>query len=187
MFSKSWEKTKEYFWFLVISVVVLSLITGIFADVKVVGYMVRIFALLAFSSVVLAIIHDKKPRFNDLTKHFAHYRKPLKMLIISIIVYLATLVGLFLFILPGIYLGIRFMFYPYYVLEHEHKTVFQSIKEIFAITKGNFWNLFLLAIGIIAINFLGVLALGVGIFVTLPITAIATGYAYKTLTPHVRR
>ncbi len=184
---KGWEKTKEHAWFLLLSMVILLVIMGIFNDVPILSYIVNTFVTLAFSSVILTIIHNKTPKFHDLTKYFATYKKPLRILVLSVIIYLITLVGLLLLVLPGIYLAIRFMFYPYYVIEHEHKTIAESLKEIFAITEGNFWNLFLFGVVAAVLNLLGLLALGVGFLVTLPVTALACGYIYKTLTPHYKR
>ncbi|MDQ5962432.1 MAG: hypothetical protein QG653_239 [Patescibacteria group bacterium] len=187
IFSKSWEKTKDHVWFLVLSVLIFLGITSIFQEVFLIGYIVKVFVLLSLSSVVLTIVHDRKPKIHDLTKYFANYKKPLRMLIISIIVHTLTILGLFLFIIPGIYIGIRFMFYQYYVLEHEHKTIGESLQEIFSMTEGNFWKLFLFSVVALFVNFLGILALGVGFLITFPITLLASGYIYKTITPHYKR
>jgi uncharacterized membrane protein len=185
--SKGWAKTKEHAWFLLLTIILFLVVMSIFNHIPILGYVINTFVTLAFSSVVLAIIHDKKPKFHDITKYFATYHKPLRMLVISILVYCATVIGLVLLVVPGIYIAVRFMFYPYYILEHEHKTIEQSLREIFAITKGHAWKLFLFCITVGILNLLGLLALGVGFLVTLPVTTLAAGYIYKTLTPHYKR
>jgi hypothetical protein len=55
------------------------------------------------------------------------------------------------------------------------------MKESWRITKGHKWQLALLFLALLGINLLGVLALVVGVFVSVPITLIAFAHAYRTL------
>ena len=56
-----------------------------------------------------------------------------------------------------------------------------AMKESWRITKGHKWQLVLLFLALLGINLLGILALVVGIFVTVPITMLAFAHAYRTL------
>ncbi len=99
----------------------------------------------------------------------------------SILTGAATILGLILFIVPGIILGIVFGFSQYIVLEKELSPV-AALRESALRTKGNRWNLFLLGLALLGINILGACALLVGLIVTIPISTIAVIHAYRTLT-----
>lgn len=55
------------------------------------------------------------------------------------------------------------------------------MKESWRITKGHKWQLLLLFLALLLVNLLGLLALFVGIFVSVPITMLAFAHAYRTL------
>jgi uncharacterized membrane protein len=50
-----------------------------------------------------------------------------------------------------------------------------------ALTKGNRWKLFQLSLALLLLNILGLLALLVGLFVTIPVSFIAMVHAYRAL------
>jgi len=56
-----------------------------------------------------------------------------------------------------------------------------SLKESWRITKGSKWELFILIIVLAVLNLLGAIALLIGLFITIPVTALATVHAYRTL------
>lgn len=186
-FEAAWGKTKKHLWFLMVVTLLYGIVVALFKDSFILKQVFGALAIVSLSTVMLAIAHDKQPRYKDLTKHFASYKKPVDMLVMWILVSIFTFLGFMLLVLPGIYIAVRLMFFPYYVIEHEHKTVYESLSEIFAITSGNFWNLFLFVVLAIAVNVLGALALGVGLLVTFPLTVLAGTYIYKQLTPHYKR
>jgi hypothetical protein len=96
---------------------------------------------------------------------------------------LATLViiaGFILLVVPGVIAAVGPGFVPFLLVDRPIGPV-DSLKESWRITKGNKWQLFLLGLGLVALNFVGVLALVVGIFVTVPITFLAFAHAYRTL------
>ncbi len=92
----------------------------------------------------------------------------------------ATIIGLLLFIIPGIIIGIIVGFSLYIVIDKELAPI-DAIRESAKITKGNRWNLFLLGLAIFGINIVGFCLLLVGLFITLPISAIAVVHAYRVL------
>ena len=93
---------------------------------------------------------------------------------------IAIAIGFLLLIVPGIILSLGLSFVPYLVVERGLSPI-EAMKESWRITKGHKWELALLFLALVGINLLGVLALGIGIFVALPITIIAFAHAYRTL------
>jgi uncharacterized membrane protein len=98
----------------------------------------------------------------------------------SILAGAATVLGLILFIVPGIIVGIMFGFAQYLVIE-KNLDPMTALRESAELTKGNRWNLFLLGIALLGINILGFCALLVGLFVTLPVSTLAVIHAYRLL------
>lgn len=90
------------------------------------------------------------------------------------------LIGLVLLIVPGIIAGIMLMFVGYAVIEEKLGPI-DALKKSVALTKGNRWKLFQLALLTLGLNILGFLALLVGLFVTVPVSFLMMVHAYRTL------
>ncbi len=103
-----------------------------------------------------------------------------KYFLAFIIYILAVGFGLFLFIIPGIYISLRLWFFDYFLVDEECGAV-ESLKKSFGATKGNVLKLllFLLIAGLV--NLVGALVLLVGLFVTIPLTILATAFVYKEI------
>jgi uncharacterized membrane protein len=93
---------------------------------------------------------------------------------------LAIFVGFLLLIVPGIIAAVGLGFAPYLVIDRG-KWPIEALKECWRITKGHKWQLFLLGLVILGINVLGVLALVVGLLVSIPVSWLAITHAYRTL------
>lgn len=98
----------------------------------------------------------------------------------SVLSAILIVLGLILLIVPGIFLAILLMFVGYLVIERGLAPV-AALKHSAALTKGNRWQLLGLGAAIIGINILGLLALLVGLFVTVPVSFLAVTHAYRVL------
>jgi hypothetical protein len=98
----------------------------------------------------------------------------------SILVSLAVVIGMLLLIIPGIILGLMFMFATYIVIDRGVGPI-EAVKESSRITKGYKWSLFGFSLLLLLLNLLGLLALGVGLLVTVPVTWLAVANAYRVL------
>ncbi|MBP6948907.1 MAG: hypothetical protein KBC41_03540 [Candidatus Pacebacteria bacterium] len=97
---------------------------------------------------------------------------------------LAILIGTALLIIPGVYVMICFKFYPYVLLENEHMSILEIIKHTRKLTCCVFWKLFAFLIILLALNILGLLAFGVGLFLTVPVSLFAFAHLYRKLEVH---
>jgi hypothetical protein len=104
----------------------------------------------------------------------------LSFLIAYILTVLAIAVGFLLLIIPGFIVAMGLAFVPYLVVDRGLGPI-EAMKESWRITKGHKWRLFLLFLALLGINLLGVLALIVGVFVSMPVTMISFEHAYRTL------
>ena len=99
-----------------------------------------------------------------------------------ILTVIAVVLGFLVLVVPGIILAIGLSFVPYLVVDRGLGPI-EALKESWRITKGHKWQLLLLFLALVGINLLGVLALIVGIFVTVPITMLAFAHAYRRSPP----
>ena len=91
-----------------------------------------------------------------------------------------VIIGLFALIIPGIYLFIRFFFATYAVIDKKVDPI-EALAFSGKITNNNLLKLSLFVLSIIGINVIGVLSLGIGLFLTLPISILAIIHVYRVL------
>lgn len=145
--------------------------------VSTIGAVLGTIVSLGLIKISLNFCDNLKSKIADI---FSQYRLFFKYLLASILYYLAVLVGSILLITPGIYLAIRLKFYDYFIVDRR-SGIIESLKKSWLITQGSVWNLFLFRLLLGLINLLGLLALMVGLFATLPITMVATAFVYRKL------
>jgi uncharacterized membrane protein len=183
-----WQKSKEHMelvLFATLLVLAVGSLTGGAGDHK--GFSVSLLGILAvIFSIIIRIgyikiflrIHDgQTPKFVEI---FEEYRTFWRFLGTSILTCLAVLGGLILLIIPGIFWAVRFSLSPLIIVDGKMGPVV-AMKESYHITKGHFWKLlgFWIVVGLV--NLLGLICLGVGLIVTVPVTTLASVYAYRSL------
>lgn len=140
-------------------------------------WLVQVLIQLGTTRISLKI-HDGQPaQFSDLFSGMPYF---LNYLAASILYFLMCAVGLLLLVIPGIYLGMRFQFYGYFVVDLGSGPI-EALKRSAKITEGSMLKLFLMAVILAAINFVGALLLLLGLFVTVPISVMAMAYVYRRL------
>lgn len=127
-------------------------------------------------NICLKLTDGKKPNIKDIF----YTKKLFNFILASIVRNLIIIAGLILFIIPGIIFSIKLQYSEYLIVDKKLDAV-SSIKDSWKMTKGVKWNLFLFAILLGLINVLGILALLVGLLITVPLTFIANTYVYRKL------
>ena len=176
-----WNTFKQHAWFLTALTFLYFLITMIVTDISVVRDIISMLMSIALTAVTLKLVDGHSPHYKDLLTPFKTYKVTLHYFLASILYMLIVLVGLILLILPGVYLLVRLQFFTYLLVEHENMGVIESLKKSMEMTKGKFWSLFGFGLVFILINILGLIALGIGLFVTIPVTCIAYAMMYRKL------
>lgn len=133
---------------------------------------------MALYRISLQIVDGKKPTwhnvFEDFNKFFNYYFG-------SLFYGICVGIGLLLLIVPGVYLSLKWLFWPLNVVDKGMGPI-ESLKESSKQTEGIKWDLLGLFIVTILINVLGVLCLLIGMFVALPVTMIAWAHIYRKIT-----
>lgn len=127
--------------------------------------------------ITLELYDQKKPHYKDILipKQYLF-----RYLIAKIAYALVVLVGFILLIVPGIIWGIKYTFVRYLIVD-KGLSIKEAFRESSKITSGSKWNIFWLRLLMTLINILGLLALGVGLLLSIPVTIMAYAYMYRKL------
>jgi uncharacterized membrane protein len=195
-----WETLKENLgFFLIVGAILLiiSIVPGIAKEiykktdsgstkiiVNTISLLFQIVAMLlelGLIKITLDLFNKKKVKVADL---FSQYPIFFKYLVGSIIYTVIIVIGSILFIVPGIIWGIKFRFFPYFIVEGSG--IVESFKKSAQITQGSKWDLFIFGLITVLVALVGVLALFIGILITTPIIMMASVFVYMKLKKEAR-
>jgi len=191
-----WETFKRRPWFFIGSTVVILLasvlvdaftggldavITGSPDDPSVVGTVINLAlgTLIGMGATAFYLAARDNPDTVDLSALW-HPKPFWKYLGASILLGLAVGIGLVLLIMPGVIFGLMFMFSTFLVIDRELGPI-EALKESNRITHGHKWRLLGFSVVLVLINLLGLIALVVGLLVTIPVSSLAFTHAYRAL------
>ncbi len=140
-------------------------------------YVSTIVISMGLVKIALKFYDNEKGKFSDL---FSQYRLFFNYLFALILYALIIWGGTLLLIIPGIIWGIKVWFFDYLVVDKKLGPI-KALKKSSAITKGFKWDLLGFFFVAFVINLLGVLFLLIGLFVTIPVTMMATVFVYRKL------
>ena len=186
---KNFKLVKENFWFFL--KLVLLYIIIIFGPALILSKFVKsqflsqiiliiIYSLIEIGVIIISLQIVKEKKFS-LKKLFNGYLYLPSYLGAWILYFLICLGGIFLLIFPGVIWGIKFVFYPYLIVDKKLKAI-EALKESAKLTEGFKWDIFGFAIVVSIINILGILLFLIGIFWTLPLVWLSWANLYVILT-----
>ncbi len=100
--------------------------------------------------------------------------------IVTILFGLITGVGFLLFIIPGIILALKYLFYQIIVVDEKTQAI-EALKRSGQLTDGAKWQLFLFLVILYVLNIAGALCFVIGLLFTVPMTIFAMLYIYNEL------
>lgn len=100
--------------------------------------------------------------------------------ILGIVKSLMIIAGFFLFVVPGVYLAIRWMFAELLVIDQGMRPL-EALRASSVMTKGIMWKLFAFSLVAIALIAVGFLAFGIGAVVASIVIMFATIKIYKDI------
>lgn len=136
-----------------------------------------IFLLLGLTRIALNIVSGREFSIGML---FGGGKKLLPAIGATILYSLMVGVGFMLFIVPGVYLALRFGFYRTAMVDRD-LGVFESFHYSSALTTNNRFSLFVLALLTILIIVTGIIALCVGLIFAIPVAFLSWVVAYRWL------
>ena len=139
-----------------------------------------IVSYLIQAAYVRGALHETdgiKPAFGS----FFQFDNVAAVIIASVIVGLATTIGFVLLIIPGLVIMFLTWWTLPFVIDRNEDPI-AAIKSSVRAISSNVGTLLLLALAVVGLNLVGLLLCGLGLFVSVPVTIIASTYAYRVTT-----
>jgi len=178
IFSRSWEVFKANMGLVFGVLAVQILVTMISAIIPIIGPLLIGGPLGAGVYFVLVrLVRDEEVVVRDMFDGFKEFGRTLGVYWLYSIV---VMVGMILFVVPGLILAIGLMPAMYLVLDSNYG-VGDTLQESWEMTKGHKWSLFVLSLAIMGIIILGVLAFLVGAIFAIAFAYVVMAAAYDEL------
>jgi uncharacterized membrane protein len=145
---------------------------------NVIAWAIAAFVQAGLIDMALKVARGVRPSFADA---FGGGRWFLRVFVVNLLTNLVTLIGLLLFVIPGIIVWVGLMLAPYFVVDQDLGPI-ESMTTSWEASKGQKGDLFLLFLLSILLVVIGFCALGVGLFVAMPVMNLATCVAYLSIT-----
>ncbi len=149
-----------------------------FSPADIVGLLGGAVVGLAFTTLSLKVVDGKKVSFPDI---FSSPGLLLRFVLVSVVYTVLTTIGFLLLVVPGIIILTRFIFAGYYVVD-KNASFIDAFKKSWAVTRGKTIKLIFFQIYLLALLILGVITLGVGLLIAIPVISIALAYVYRKIT-----
>ncbi len=191
-FKTGWAKLREHWMFLIGAYLLVLFVSGLFSYLSenpyreiqptsgllsLIGLVLRIWLNFNFLVITIRIFDGVKPEWSEL---FVWREEMLSYVGASILYFLAVFLGCLLFIIPGLYFAIKYSFYGFLIAD-KRVGAFDALKMSGQLTDGVKWLLVGFGFASTGIILLGVLALGVGLLVALPVVSVALVFVYRSL------
>lgn len=181
--SRGWDLWLENLGRLVLAYLVLIVVTAplglvAFHQIPVLSLLLSGVFMAGLFRYALKLLHGQIPSVADL---FAGFREAFGPLVVaSIVIVILVTLGCFCFILPGIYLAIAWAF-TYPLILEKKLGFWQAMSVSRRVITRSWWRMFLLVIIGALLSLLGLAALIIGVFLTLPIAICMQACAYEAL------
>jgi uncharacterized membrane protein len=185
-FQEGWRLTKNNIAFLLVYqliVFILMAITGGTHDKwewslwHLMGWLIVVVTKMGLYHSALLIAAGQKPGFDELYKN---WRMLYSWVVASFFFGVVFVIGLILFIVPGLYLWARYGFYPFFILDKESGPL-EALNQSAEATEGMRWPVLLLFLACLGLNLVGILLVGIGLLITVPVTLLALAIVYRKI------
>lgn len=195
MIKFGWETMKAHLLFFIIAVIIgLVVIAGSWMAFQwsvntdqhwalesllwVVAFVLSAVVQLGLINIGLRYVDQKNVNLGHL---FSIFPQIIKFIAAHLLYSLMVIVGLALFIVPGVYLGIKYCLYPYFIIDREAGPL-EALNLSGEATDGAKWDILAFQILSILISWLGLICLVIGLFAALPTLWVAGAAIYRRLT-----
>ena len=145
-------------------VAALFIAGAMYAFILIFSLVVNSAVSIGYSKFNLDMVDGDKPRVRSL---FAHFNQVATAIGAYILVFFRVLIGLCLFIVPGVIAAYKYSMVYYVMAEHPEYKARQVLRESARIMKGNKWKFFCLSLSFIGWNLLAAVTV-IGIWFVIP-------------------
>jgi uncharacterized membrane protein len=133
---------------------------------------------LGLLQVCRALRDRKVPTFADT---FAYLPLGPKFLAVQILYLLVVVIGLLFLVVPGVYLGVRYALFGFCFADGE-PDLLRCFQQSAILSKGATAGLLSTLATLLVLNLLGACLLGLGLFITVPLSVLIVTDVYRQLT-----
>jgi uncharacterized membrane protein len=137
---------------------------------------------VGFLQICLALCDGEKPTYADA---FTQLILGPKFLAGQMLYLLMILIGLLLLVVPGIYLGVRYALFGFCLATGE-TNLMRSFQRSAILSTGSKTYLLWILVFLLALNVLGASLLGIGLFITIPLSVLMMTTIYRQLSTRSR-
>ncbi len=191
IFRPSWRLCKSQIWILaglLIGYMLISFTLSVFMTPlnkslsgvivsQVINWVISVIFSLGYAKNMLQTIDGEEPQFSAYLQPIG---KIINMIIATVLVCFAVVVGFVLLIIPGFYFLIQLQFVSLYILEEDAGPI-EAIQKSWRLTQGKMGFLVMLLLTQLLLVVIGVCLLGVGLLVTLPLCNMLCCYTFREL------
>ncbi len=190
-----WEVTKRHFWFFFVTLLILGAVSvvgnifewiepdnlaqaGLAIGIHFIQAILGLFLTLGVIRICLRFTANEEATLADLFG--ATLRQVGSYFLATILASIVITIGFILLVIPGIILSIRLSMAPFLIVDQNLGPI-AALSRSWALTEGSGWNLFLFGILLVLLNILGVVAVFVGLFLSIPTSYVAFTFVYRKL------
>ncbi len=184
----AWVIYKKNWLNLTLMLIILGIVSTIFnpknidnSTLALIGYFIEAYLSIGYIQYLLKLARGEDAKFKDLfygVQSFGHF---VKIILVSILASLAIGFGLILFIIPGVIIALAFFAARYLIIEDKNLGIIEALETSWKMTKGYRWKIFLVIFLLAILNALGILALFLGLFITIPLSSLVAVKLYLQL------
>jgi hypothetical protein len=138
----------------------------------VIGYLID-------AALVRGALHEVDGQRSSLGSFF-RFTNVGNVILASILVGVLTTIGLVLFVIPGLIVAFLSWWTLQYVIDRGDSAT-EGLRSSFRAISSQAGPVLLLALALIGINILGAIPFGLGLLITIPVSVIASTYAYRVV------
>jgi uncharacterized membrane protein len=135
--------------------------------------------IAGFIIVTAKLLQQRTPKFSDFFSGF-QFQYLLPLALVGLISTLFISIGLILLIVPGVYLAVSYVFAPIMVID-QGLDFWSAMEQSRRSVTPRWFGFFAFLLLLVLVNLGGILALGVGILVTIPLSWCALTVAYAEI------
>jgi uncharacterized membrane protein len=189
---RGWELFKGHKKTLVVSFVAVSILQGIqnsgggkmherydllMTLAGILAFVAVTIVQIGWLKLTLMIEEGKDPKWTEI---FAHGDLFFKYILGTLLYIAGFVVGLILFILPGIYFTLTYGFVPMLLIDTD-LSIGQAFTKSAEMSKGYKWKLLALNLTLLVLIIVGAMILVVGLLVAIPVVMLAYAHVYRSL------
>ncbi|MCS6933835.1 MAG: hypothetical protein NZM35_01615 [Chitinophagales bacterium] len=159
--------------------IVISVVLGLIPFIgSLISFVISPALSFGFAIVSRKIYFGEAHSFSDF---FGGFKRLGDLFFVNFLMLIMILIGFLLLIIPGIYLSIAYVFAPYITYFYHEGSFWNNLERSRKLISKEWFSFFIFAILLLLLNIAGLLLLGIGMLVTLPVSAIAVYVAFEKI------